>query len=141
MDLDFTLILQISIVALVLVTFERVLFNPILDLLVLRENNIAGAKAESVKLLGETKAKEQELQNQLDSARRGALAERQRMLTEAREMERTLLDKARADALKKVEHARSALQASETQVRAQLQQSGKEIARVIASKVLSREVA
>ena len=74
-------------------------------------------------------------------ARRAALAERQRMIGDAKDVERQLLDKARADALKKVEAARAELAANEASVRGQLQASGKELARTIASKILSREVA
>jgi F0F1-type ATP synthase membrane subunit b/b' len=141
MDLDVTLALQAFIVLLVLVTLGPMLFRPMLELLELREKNIAGAKAESVKLVADTRAKEQELQNQLEGARRQALAERQRMLGEAKEAERALLEKARSEAMKKVDGARSALAANEANVRAQLQQSGKDLARTIASKILSRDVA
>jgi F0F1-type ATP synthase membrane subunit b/b' len=141
MDLDVTLVLQAFIVAFVLVTLGPLLFNPMLQLLDLREKSIAGAKADSVKLVADTRAKEQELQNQLESARRAALAERQKMINEAKDAERQLLDKARAEALAKVEGARSALQANEANVRNQLQASGKELAKAIASKILSRDVA
>jgi F0F1-type ATP synthase membrane subunit b/b' len=141
MDLDVTLALQAFIVLTVLVTLGPLLFNPMLELLELREKNIAGAKQESIQLVAETKAKETELQNQLEGARRSALGERQRMLNEAKEAERGLLDKARTEAMAKIETARAALKTSEANVRGQLQASGKDLAKQIATKILSRDVA
>ena len=141
MDLDVTFFLQAFIVAVVLLTLGPTLFSPILDVLDLRERNIAGAKADSARLLGETKQKEHELQSQLEGARRQALGERQKMIDEARESERQLLDKARQEAMKKIEGARAALQASEKNARVQLQQNGKDLAKTIATKILARDVA
>ena len=140
MDLDVTLALQALIVIIVLMTLGPALFNPMLELLELREKNIAGAKAEGAQLRITTKAKEQELNNQLETARRQAMAERQRMVNDARDAERQLLDKARAEALKKIDDARATLHASEVAVRKDLQASGKDLARTIASKILTRDI-
>lgn len=141
MDLDLTLAFQALIVLTVLVTLGPMLFNPMLELLELREKNIAGAKQESLQLVAETKAKETELQNQLEAARRQALGERQRMLNETKDAERQLLDKARAEAMAKIESARQSLAANEKSVREKLQQSGKDLGKSIATKILSRDVA
>src|SRR5687767_11731347 len=112
MDLDVTFFIQAFLVLTTLVLVGPVLFNPMLELVELREKSIAGAKLESQRLIAETEEKEHALQTQLENARRTALAERQKLVNEAREAERQLLDRARAEAQKKIEAARVSLQTS-----------------------------
>jgi F-type H+-transporting ATPase subunit b len=141
MDLDVTFLVQAGIVLTVLASLGQILFRPMLDLMELRETSIAGAKKESQKLLLDTEAKEAGLHAQLENARRSALASRQKLIDEARSTERKLVDAARADAQKKIEGARSSLQASKKQAHEKLEGAGKDLARQIANKLLSREVA
>lgn len=141
MDLDFTLVIQAVIVLTVLLTVGPLLFAPIMDVIELREKSITGARAEGARLLAETKAREHELETQLEDARRQALAVRAKMLADAKAQERQLLETAQQDAAKKLDAARKTLKDSESSVRKQLEASGKELARSVASKLLSREVA
>ena len=76
MDLDVTLIAQFAIIITAMLVLGPLLFNPMLQVLELREKSITGARQDSQKLLADTSAKEQALREKLETARRGALAER-----------------------------------------------------------------
>mgnify|MGYP000982543944 CR=1 FL=1 len=84
MDLDPTFFVQAFLVLTSLALLGPILFNPMLELIELREKSIAGAKIESVRLLEQTQEKERALEAQLEDARRGALAERQKLINDAR---------------------------------------------------------
>jgi F-type H+-transporting ATPase subunit b len=141
MDLDVTLIVQAVILLLVLATLGPILLNPILEVLELREKSIEGAKHDSKKLLEDTLHKERDLEAKLEGARRQALQERAKLINEAKDQERQLLDKAKASAQTQLESARTTLKESEKKARAALDQNGRELAKSIAGKILSRDVA
>jgi F-type H+-transporting ATPase subunit b len=141
MDLDITLIIQAVIVLVVLATIGPVLLNPMLAVLDLREKSIAGARHEGAQLLADTAAKEKQLEEKLEAARRQALAERQKLIGEAKDAERQLLDRARAEAQTSLESARGKLRQSQQTAKTSLEGNAKGLAQQIASKILSREIA
>jgi F-type H+-transporting ATPase subunit b len=140
MDLDLTLLVQLIILLTVLVGVGNLLFKPVLQVIDLREQSIAGARKDGARLVAEAEAKDAELHRALDDTRRKALAERTRLIADAQKAERQILDEARGAAQKRIDAARAELAAERAQTSTKLQAATKDLARSIASKVLLREV-
>lgn len=140
MDLDLTIVVQLLILLIALVSVGNLLFKPVLAVIDLREHSIAGARKDGARLVAEAEAKDAELHKALDDTRRKALSERAAMLVDAQKAERKILDDARASAQTRIDAARTQLTSEREQTSTKLQAATKDLARSIASKVLLREV-
>lgn len=141
MNLDASFVVQLGIVLTLLLVVGNALFKPLLGVLELRERSIEGARHQSAALALEATKKEAELKSAIENARRQALLERQRLLSEGRDAERQVLDQARSAALKKIDAARLELAKTQELVSEKMKAQTSELAKAVASKVLAREVA
>lgn len=140
MDLDLTFVVQLGLVLTTLLFVGNVLLKPMLQVIELREKSIGGAKHESEALIKTAESKEIELREAMDGTRRAAMDERARLIAAARTAERQLLDSARANAQAKVDQARGKLQSQRAEVEVKLKAMSQDLAKVVASKMLAREV-
>ena len=139
MDLDVTFLIQSFVVLTIVVGVGNTISRPTSMLSpAAREKSIDGARLEGQKLLADTHAKESELQMQPENARlRRWRFYRQKLIDEIRNAERQLVDEARADAQKEDQLA---LKPAARPRRKKAHTSGKDLARQIALKLLTRDV-
>jgi F-type H+-transporting ATPase subunit b len=139
-DIDNTLWLQLGLFLLLLVFLSRVVFRPYLKLRDAREANMAGARAKAKAAGEEAQRLIVEYDERLNAARQRGADEADRIHAESREREARYLSAARAEAQAALDKARDSLAAQAGTLRTQMRPRAIEIASVIATKLLGREV-
>jgi len=140
-DLDITLFAQFAIVCLFVWLMSQLVFKPFLNLLETRDVSIAGAKQASQKTMQSIQAKEEELRVKLESIRKQSMMDRQKLIGQAREQERMLIDNTAQQAQKTMEQARIALAKNKAQVRQNLQAHTGALAQLMVRKILNTKQA
>lgn len=140
MDIDLTFAVQFGILLATLLVVGNLLFKPMLNVLELREKSIVGAKADSAALVKQAQDKEEELRLALDNTRRQAMDERASIIAAARAAERQLVESARQSSQQKLDVARQKLQSSQKDIEGKLKTMSQDLGKVVASKILLREV-
>lgn len=123
-----------------LIGLHFIIFKPVLALLAEREKNIHGFRKEAELLKEEVAGKMAELEERLGSARAEAAAERGRLRAEAVVAEQEIVGAARGRADKLIAEARAEVAAEYATASAQLEAHAAELSRVIATRVLGRDV-
>ena len=139
-DLDGTIWIQLGLFAVAFFVFRPLIFRPMVALFEARENAIEGSKLEALRLQDEASAESEEFDTEMRRLRLQAGEERDRLRTEGKRLERTLLDRVRQETDKQLAEADAQLKREAAKLRAEIEVSVPTLARQIASKMLSREV-
>ncbi|MFN0253346.1 MAG: ATP synthase F0 subunit B [Kofleriaceae bacterium] len=140
-DIDLTAVVQFGLFLVVYVVANKLLFQPYLQLRERRKAGIEGARAEAERMTAQADAKLADFNKQLAVARDRAGEEGRKVRAEAAAHEKEVTDKARAAAQKAIDEAQSKMRSETEAARAQLMPQADAIAKAMASKLLSREVA
>lgn len=140
-DIDSTLFIQLVLFALFAFVATRALFRPYLRMREEREAGIEGARAEATRLTSEADARLKDYEDKLAAARARAQNEQRKIRAEAAVHERELTDKARHEGTRSIEEARTRLAAERQAAETELLPRAEEVARLVAAKLLGREVA
>jgi F-type H+-transporting ATPase subunit b len=140
LDFDLTFVVQmVAFTALVLI-LKPLLFEPLLKLFEERERRTEGAKLLARNMderAGELLVR---YEQQLESIRRTAAEERERLREEGQKLEARIVAEARAAAAKVMAEGKARLESEKTALQAELRGRSHDIAREIASRVLGREL-
>lgn len=140
-DLDLTAVVQFALFLVLLFITNKLMFQPYLALRARRKEGIDGARAEAETMSATADAKLADYDKQLAVARARANDEARKVRLEAAAHERDVTDKARASAQKAIDEAQAKMRAETEAARGELMPRANDIAKVIASRLLGREVA
>lgn len=139
-DLDGTVFIQLAMFFVAFFVLYVLVFKPMVALLEAREHAIEGAKDEAKHLTSDVGAKQATFDAELRRVRGVSGEERDRLRAEGQELERTLLERVRVETQALVSDAKVRLESEARVARAELESQRPELARVIAGRVLGREV-
>jgi F-type H+-transporting ATPase subunit b len=139
-DLDGTIWIQLGLFAVAFFVFRPLIFRPMVALFEAREKAIEGSKLEALRLQDEASAESEEFDVEMRRLRLQAGEERDRLRAEGKRLERTVLDRVRADTDRQLSEADAKLKIEAAKLRAEIDQSVPVLAKQIASKMLNREV-
>ena len=139
-DIDHTVWIQLLLFFIVAFIGSRLLFRPYLRMRDERTAGIEGARDEATRLSAEADARLAHYEKEIAAARTRAQDERRVMRTEAATRQRDATDKARADAARAFEDARSRVERETNAARQQLMPRARNVAEEIAGKLLGRKV-
>ena len=135
-------VLYVVLLVLVLkAVLNRLLFQPILAVLAERQRRLDEARNAHESALAKLEAQSARWREQMAGARREAQARIEAARSEAEAQGRTQVDEAKHQALGQVQIAHEIVDRSARKAEAELKTKAVELAREIAAKVLSREVA
>ncbi|HET6613523.1 MAG TPA: hypothetical protein VFG83_16105 [Kofleriaceae bacterium] len=140
-DLDFTAAIQLVIFIMTGLIATRLLFRPYLKMKDARFSSIEGARDEAERLTAEGETALSGYEEKLGAARRRADEERRKIRADAAANQREVEQHARAEAQAAMEAAHREVEGQSQAARAELLPRADELGRVIAGKLLGREVA
>lgn len=139
-DLDASLFVQLLLFVALLFILEPLLFRPMLKLFEERENRIDKTLQKGRDLDGKSAKALAKYEAILAKARQAGAAERDKLRAEGSKKENEMLASVRAETAATLERGRATMAADANAARAQLAGEVKELGRVVASRVLGREV-
>ena len=139
-DLDGTIWIQLGIFVIAFLLLRPLIFRPMIALFEARENAIEGAKVEALRLQDEAAAESDEFDEEMRRLRLQAGEERDRLRAEGKRLERTVLDRVRAETNTQLTEADQKLKAEAARLRQEVERGVPALAKQIASKMLDREV-
>jgi F-type H+-transporting ATPase subunit b len=139
-DLDGTVFVQLAMFFVAFVVLYGLVFKPMVALLDARDLAIEGAKDEAKHLDAEVLEKQASFEAQLKRVQGTAGEERERLRAEGQELERKLLETVRVETTQLLNDAKAQLDTESVAARGELVRDRPELARIIASRVLGREV-
>lgn len=140
-DIDWTVLIQFGLFAVMFVVGNKLLFQPYLALRERRIAGIDGARAEAERMSGEADAKLADYEAKLAAARASAGEEQRKVRTEAAAHEREVTDRGRATAQKAMDTATAKVKAETAAARKELAPQADRIAHGMVKRILGREVA
>jgi F-type H+-transporting ATPase subunit b len=141
LDFDFTFVIQMVAFSALVIILKPILFDPLMKLFEERERRTEGAKLLARRMDERAGELLKRYETELESVRRAAAEEREKLRAEGARLEAQILAQARADAAKLVERGKANLEAERQRLRTELTSHSAQIAKEIASRVLGREVA
>jgi F-type H+-transporting ATPase subunit b len=139
-DLDGTVFVQLAMFFIAFLALYVLVFKPMVALLDARDLAIEGAKDEAKHLDAEVLEKQASFEAQLKRVQSTAGEERERLRAEGQELERKLLETVRVETTQLLNDAKVQLDSETVAARNELVAQRPELARIIASRVLGREV-
>jgi F-type H+-transporting ATPase subunit b len=139
-DIDLTVVIQFALFLIMFVIGNAFLFQPYLKLRERRKAGIDGARAEADRMSATADARLVEYEKQLAVARTRANEEGRKVRGEAAAHEKSVTDASRAEAQKALEEATTKMRAETDAARLQLLPQANQLARLMASKLLGREI-
>ncbi|MEY4510080.1 MAG: hypothetical protein RLZZ450_2202 [Pseudomonadota bacterium] len=139
-DLDGTVFVQLAMFFIAFIALYVLVFKPMVALLDARDVAIEGAKDEAKHLDAEVLEKQASFEAQLKRVQSTAGEERERLRAEGQELERKLLETVRVETTQLLNDAKAQLDSESVTARSELVAQRPELARIIASRVLGREV-
>jgi len=139
-DIDLTVVIQFALFLIMFVIGNAFLFQPYLKLRERRKEGIDGARAEADRMSASADAKLVEYEKQLAVARTRANEEGRKVRGEAAAHEKSVTDASRAESQKALEEATTRMRAETDAARLQLLPQANQLARLMASKLLGREI-
>jgi F-type H+-transporting ATPase subunit b len=139
-DLDGTVFVQLAMFFIAFIALYVLVFKPMVALLDARDVAIEGAKDEAKHLDAEVLEKQASFEAQLKRVQSTAGEERERLRAEGQELERKLLETVRVETTQLLNDAKTQLDSESVTARSELVAQRPELARIIASRVLGREV-
>lgn len=140
-DIDGTAFIQFGLFLIMAFLANQWLFKPYLRMREDRHQAIEGAQEKATKLEAEAHAHEAEYQAKLSAARSRAYDEQRKIRGEATAFQREVTEEARDKANTAIEKARGTIRDEAESARNELMPKADALAKQIASKLLSREVA
>lgn len=140
-DLDGTVFVQLALFFLAFLILRPLVFRPVIRLIEARESAIEGAVEEAKQMTSEAKDAEAEFEEEMRRVRLAAGEERDKLRTEGKKLEATVLNKVRADTAKQLAEAEATLAKEAARVRKEMQATTPSLAKDIATQILKREVA
>jgi F-type H+-transporting ATPase subunit b len=139
-DFDKTVFIQAALFLILLFVIKPLLLDPMLKLFEERERRIDGAKLEARKMDEASAGALSKFEAEMNKVRASANAERDKVRAEALKAESELLGKVRERTATKLESGRKANSEEEKRARSSLEAESRELARLLASRALGREV-
>ena len=139
-DLDYTIFIQLGIFLVLFLILRSLLFKPYLQLFEERERLVAGIKEEVAALERDFQDKAASFDAAVRDATARAAVTMERIKAEGQSSQRDILDKARHEAVRRVEDAAKALREETEVVRGDIEKEINDIAIQIAEKVLGRKI-
>jgi len=139
-DFDKTLFIQAALFLVLLFVIKPLLLDPMLKLFEERERRIDGAKLEARKMDEQSAGALSKFEGEMNKVRASANVERDKVRAEALKAESDLLGKVRERTAAKLEAGRKANTEEEKRARSGLETESRELARLLASRALGREV-
>ena len=141
LDFDLTFVVQMVAFTVLVIILKPLLFDPLLKLFEERERRTEGAKLLARKMDERAGELLKRYETELESVRRTASEEREKLRAEGARLEAQIVAEARAEAAALVEQGKAKLEGERQAIRAELGSRSADIARDIAARVLGREVA
>ena len=139
-NIDVTLLINISLWLVLFLFLRATLWKPVLALINAREERTEGARAEARRIEATAQDKRKELEGALREARNRAAAARDKLREEGLQAESTLLQQVRAEVAQKLERQRAELRTQRERLRAEVRVSVPSFAADIVRRILGREV-
>lgn len=139
-DFDLSVIAQIALFGLFIVVLKPVLFDPLLKLFEEREKLTEGSIGTARDLDAQASELLAKFDSEIESVRREAAQERDRLRAETAKLEAKMMDEAKADATRILTEGRTRIESEVAALRKELEASRPAIAEQIATKLLGREV-
>lgn len=139
-DLDGTIFVQIVVFFLAFFVLRALVFKPVLDLFIRREEGIEGARQKARELQKEADEADRTFNEEIRKVRQAANEERDRLRAEGQQVARELLDRSRGESERMLGEARRKMDEDGRKVREEIQGQVPVLARQIASRLLGREV-
>lgn len=140
-DLDLSLFVQLGLFVVLLLVLKPVLFDPMMRLFEEREKRIEGTRHKATKEDEKSAKALAKTEVILNKAREAGATERDRLRAEGLKREAELMNQVRAETAATLERGRAEI-ANEAQTsRTQLTSEARALGRIMASRVLGREVA
>jgi F-type H+-transporting ATPase subunit b len=140
LDFDLTFIVQMAAFTVLVLILKPILFDPLMKLFEERERRTEGARLLARKMDERAGEILKRYEVELESVRRTAAEEREKLRAEGQRLEAQILAESRADAARLLEQGKVRIEAERRASRAELAQKTQEIARDIAARVLGREI-
>ena len=140
-SLDISILYQVILFIVLWLILKKLFFQPYLHLLEERERRTTGAQHDSTDLEREGAQLRAEYEQKIAAAQTAAYANRERVLEIARAERESVLGQARQEAAQTLDRARQEIAAAIAAERSLAASEAANIAAVIASKVLGRNVA
>jgi F-type H+-transporting ATPase subunit b len=140
LDLDGTLFVQLAIFMVAFFVLRSLVFRPIMALFDAREQAIDGERSDARRMEREANEKAARYDDAMRRLRVAAAEERERLRQDGVRLERTILDKVRADTQKEMDTAERNLDAEARAVRREMETTVPALAKDVASRLLGREV-
>jgi F-type H+-transporting ATPase subunit b len=140
LDFDLTFVVQMVAFTVLVIVLKPILFDPLMKLFEERERRTDGAKLLARRMDERAGELLQRYESELESVRRAATEERERLRAEGQRLEAQILAEARAETAKVVEEGKAKLERERRSLRTELASTSEELARDIASRVLGREI-
>jgi F-type H+-transporting ATPase subunit b len=139
-DFDLTMLVQIGLFLVLLIVIKPLLLDPMLKLFEERERRIDGAKLEARHMDQQSAGALAKFEGEMQKVRSSANAERDKVRAEALKAESELLARVREKTTAKLDEGRKVAAGEVSRVRQGLAGESRELARLLASRALGREV-
>ena len=136
-DIDGTFFVQLVVFIVLAYLLSRLLFKPFLEVRGQREASIEGARQEAARMEEEAAARLADYTQKIGKARKDAHEERQKLQAEALKREREIHEATLKQTQTLMGESRARIEVDATTTRRELEPKSREIAEVIARKVLS----
>ena len=140
LDINGSVVVQLGVFSLLFLLLKPVLLDPFLKVVEEREKRTEGAKAEARAADEKAGKIKRRYDRELDKVRRAAGQERERLRAEAIKLEQEMLVQARVAAQQVTQEGKDKVHAGAEQIRRELHEVNKDLARQVAAKVLGRQV-
>jgi F-type H+-transporting ATPase subunit b len=140
LDFDLTFVVQMAAFTVLVLILKPLLFDPLLKLFEERERRTEGAKLLARKMDERAGEILRKYEAELETVRRAATEEREKLRSEGQRLEAQIVAEARAEVAKMLEQGKAKIETDRRAGRADLAVKTQEIAREIAARVLGREV-
>ncbi len=139
-DLDITFVGQIVLFFLLFLLLRPILFDPMVKLFEERERRIGGSKDDARKLYADADAAMAKYEEEVQTVKRAAGEERDKIRQEGQRKEQAILAKVRDESNAMVEEGRARIAKEREALKTELGTVSRQLARDIAGRVLGREV-
>lgn len=139
-DFDLTVLIQVGLFLVLLIVVKPMLLDPMLKLFEERERRIDGAKLEARHMDEASAGALSKFETEMQKVRASANSERDKVRADALKVEADLLANVREKTAAQLEEGRKVSSGEVVKARQALQAESRELARLLASRALGREV-
>lgn len=139
-DFDYSFLVQLVIFGAFIVLLKPIVFDPMLRLFEERERRTEGVRKRAREMDEKAAAFFQKYEAAMETVRREASQERERLRAETAKLEARILEEARAESQRILDAGHASIAVEVARLRTELEASRPALAAQIASKLLGREV-